>query len=357
MKQALMLVAAATLSLPALGEETPPLDFDPVSFTIIGTSAGSPPWLIQQSFWEPMAEKSEGKLDVTITSATELGLKGPETWRMAKNGVAQITMSAMGFSSGDIPENDGMDLPGLALDLDTLRQAINVYQPTLENLYADRAGVEILGLFPLAAQIVWCNGPIAGLDDLRNKKVRVSGAAPAEFIEAVGGIPTTIAFAEVVPALQRNVVDCAVTGTVAGNVAKWTEVTTHIYPIVIGWGVSAVYANKAWWDSLEPQARAYIDFQVGEMVNLAWEQARVGTDQGIWCTTGDARCEPDVVVPVALDIKELTLAPVTEADREKRIELIETWTLPKFAERCGQACIDEWNKTVGPIFGIEAKMP
>lgn len=93
------------------------------------------------------------------------------------------------------------------------------------------------------------------------------------------------------------------------------------------------------------------------MVKLGWEQADIGTNQGIWCTVGDKRCDPKVIVPKPLDVKSLTLVPVTEADRKKRLELVEKSTLPQFAKRCGQACVDTWNKTVGPIFGVAAKMP
>lgn len=332
------------------------LDFPPVTFKLIGDSAGSPPWHLVSSFWSPLGEETNGKVVPQVQSLTELGLKGPETWRMAKLGVAQMVNVPLGYSSGDVPENDGMEIAGLALDIPRLREAVDAYRPTLVDLYRERAGVELIGLWPLAAQVIWCAVPINGLEDMRGKKVRVSGAAPAEFIEAIGAVPTTIAFPEVVPSLQRGVIDCAVTGTVAGNVAKWTEVSTHIYPLVIGWGMEGTFVNKGWWDGLDPKARAFIQERADELVELGWQQAEVGTNHGIWCTTGDERCDPAVTVPVALDKLDLTLVPVTKEDMGKRLELLENVALPKFAARCGQACIDNWNETVGKVFGVTAKM-
>ena len=37
----------------------------------------------------------------------------------------------------------------------------------------------------------------------------------------------TIAFAEVVPALQKGVADCGITGTMPAYNAKWWQVVTH----------------------------------------------------------------------------------------------------------------------------------
>ena len=333
------------------------LDFPPISFKLIGPSAGSPPWHLVKAFWEPMVEKTQGKVVPRVQNMNELGLKGPETWRMAKLGVAEMVNAAMGYSSGDIPENDGIDIAGLALDLEMLRKSVDAYMPSLVKLYRERAGIELIGIWPLAAQVIWCAVPISGLADMQGKKTRVSGAAPAEFIEAIGGVPTTISFPEVVPSLQRKVIDCAVTGTVAGNVAKWTEVTTHLYPLVLGWGLEGIYVNKKWWDGLHPKARTFLQARTDELVALGWQQADVGTNNGIWCTTGDSRCDPDVVVPIPLDRLNHTLVPVTEAAKKKTLELVEKVALPKFAARCGKACIDNWNQTVGKVFGVTANMP
>jgi len=65
------------------------------------------------------------------------------------------------------------------------------------------------------------------VSDLKGRKVRVFNKTMSDFIQAVGGTTISMAFAEVVPALQRGVVDCAVTGTMSGFTAGWPEVTTH----------------------------------------------------------------------------------------------------------------------------------
>ena len=160
----------------------------------------------------------------------------------------------------------------------------------------------------------------------------------ADFVGAIGAIPVSMAFGEVVPALQRHVIDCAVTGTVAGNLAKWTEVTTHVYPLVIGWGMHATIANEAWWDSIDPVTQAWLYAKVQEMVAVGWQQALIGTNQGLWCSTGDKRCKLNSVKPKAMTSAKLTLVPLTDADMKMAQNLIAKYALPKFAKRCGANC-------------------
>lgn len=74
----------------------------------------------------------------------------------------------------------------------------------------------MLGFSSYPAQVLFCNGAMNGLADLKGKKVRTSSRTQAEFVEAFGGSSVTLPFGEVVPALQKGVVDCAITGSMSG---------------------------------------------------------------------------------------------------------------------------------------------
>jgi len=53
---------------------------------------------------------------------------------------------------------------------------------------------------------------INGLNDLRGKKIRVFNPSMRDFLSGINATAVSLAFAEVVPALNNGVVDCAVTG-------------------------------------------------------------------------------------------------------------------------------------------------
>ncbi len=330
-------------------------DLPSASFKIIGPSLNSPPYELVKSFWQQVEADSDGKLEIEIQSLTELGLKGPEVYRMAKLGVANITIASLAFTSGDVPENDAIDFPGLNADYDMLAKSIDAYLPHLQELYRSRGSVELLGVWPLAAQVFWCNTEVSSLADMRGKKIRTSGASLAEFLEAAGATPATLPFAEMIPGLQRGVIDCAVTGTVAGNLSRLYEVSTHIYPLSVGWGLEGNIVNKGWWEGLDPVLREFLAQKMAEMTELGWDQARVGTDHGIWCSTGDERCDVSVTKPLPLFEADLILAPVSEGDDELRREILEGQALAEFAARCGAECAEVWNETIGRLHGLTAK--
>ena len=343
-----VLSAAAPLSATA---QT--LDFPNVSFKLISGTLGTPGDILMKNAWKDVAGETGGKVIVRVQSRTDLGLKGPEVYRMAKLGVAEISSTAMQYSAGDVPHNDGVDITGLITDLDMGRKVADAWLPHIKGAYTKKIGVELLGLFPIVAQVVWCAVPIGGIDDLKGKKIRVSGVALGKLIKGLGAVPTTINFSEVVPALQRKVVDCAVTGTTSANLAKWPEVATHVFPLVTGWAFQGVYVNQKWWNGLHPNARKFIAGKFDAMFEEGWKRAGLETDHGIWCSTGDERC--DVNVPLKPLTKfNVTLVNRSAADQDMVRRVAEKEVLPDFAERCGKVCADTWSNTVGKVLGVKA---
>ena len=329
------------------------LDFPPVSFKIISGTLGTPGDILMKNAWKDMAGKTGGKVTVRVQSRTELGLKGPEVYRMAKLGVAEISSTAMQYSAGDVPQNDGVDITGLITDLDAGRKVSDAWLPHIKKAYTDKVGVELIGVFPIVAQVIWCAVPISGIEDLKGKKVRVSGVALGKLINGLGAVATTISFGEVVPSLQRKVIDCAVTGTTSGNLNKWPEVATHLLPLTTGWAFQGVYVNRKWWAGVNANARKFITDKFNAMFEDGWKRAALETNHGIWCSVGDSRC--DVNVPLKqLTKANLKLVKATAADQEKLRRVAEKVVLPDFAKRCGKACSADWTSTVGKILGVKA---
>ena len=58
----------------------------------------------------------------------------------------------------------------------------------------------------------WCREKVSGIADMQGKKIRVFNKTMSDFVKALGGSSISMAFGDVVPALQRGVVDCAVVG-------------------------------------------------------------------------------------------------------------------------------------------------
>ena len=331
-------------------------DLPKTNLKVIGPQSRGVSWhLIVKPFWdEKLPELSNNQIQPDLVSMTELGLKGPEIFRLVKMGMADLGVMVMGYASGEVPELDGFDLAGAIQDVDTLKKAADSYAPIVNDVMQKRVGVRVLGYFPLGQQGLWCATPIGGIKDLQGKKIRVFATTQADFVKSVGGTPVTMPATEVPASLQRKVIDCAVTGLLSGNIGKWPEVATHLYPINLGWAMMTVFANEKSWARMDPKVKEFlVDKIQNVMITGAWDVAREGDQQGIWCSTGDGRCSWGQEHNVTRF--DMELVPYSEADDVVRKEMMEQTALPEFAGRCGAECAAAWNETVGQVLGMTAK--
>ena len=88
----------------------------------------------------------------------------------------------------------------------------------------------------------------------RSERIRTLG----DFIEGLDASAVTIAFAEEVPALQKGVADCGITGTMPAYNAKWWQVVTHNIRVRVGYAATFTAMNMDTWKSLNPETQQLI---------------------------------------------------------------------------------------------------
>ena len=234
---------------------------------------------------EGVPQKSGGRIEIELASWPERNLNGPEIIRLVRSGQVDIGAAPLATVSGDVPFLDIVDLAGLNPTVEAARKVADDVLPEA-NKALERFNTRIVAMYPFPAQVLFCRQPIAGLDEVKGKKVRTHGGSLNDFISAVGGQPAGIGFPEVYGALERGVVDCAVTGTASGNGARWYEVTKGMYALPLGWAVAAYYVNTNWWNKLDPQVRAFLEQTMKEVERAQWELGAKATEDGIACNTG-----------------------------------------------------------------------
>jgi len=258
--------------------------------------------------------------------------------------IGNVTLAQM--QSRD-PEIAAVDLAGLNPDQKTLRKTLDAYEPTLADILRSRFGVELLAVWTYPAQVIFCDRQIAGLDDLKGLNIRVSSAINATFVSGLGGTGVTMPYGNIVDALKKHVVDCAITGAASGYTLGLQKVTSYLYPIAVSWGANIVMANRDAWRRLDPRVQAFLRQQLGGLTDKIWAAADHDATIGVACLTGDGDCP---LGPPA----HMTLVPVTDKDRLLAHRVFVRNVLPAWAERCGADCVDRWNGTVGRLYGIAA---
>jgi TRAP-type C4-dicarboxylate transport system substrate-binding protein len=306
---------------------------------------------IEKPFFENLDKATGGKLKADFRFIDEVGLKGYDGVRQLQTGIFQIMAISPGYVAGDEPFFIGLDLPGIALELPLARKTIDAFRAPFDDRLQKRFGGKLLALWPYPGQVFFCKGALKGLDDFKGKKIRVFSPALASLVEAFGATPVTLPFSEVYQGLQRGIVDCAISASLSGNTAKWFEVTDHLYPLAVSWGIQGHAANLEFWNGLPKTQRESLAKAFAGMEDRMWAIAEAATQDGVNCNSGTGRCERGTPA-------KMKLVPVAESDRARMKAAAVKAVLPKWAADCKRTypeCAQVWNESIGRVLGLSLK--
>jgi TRAP-type C4-dicarboxylate transport system substrate-binding protein len=335
-------IAAAILSTPAMAE----------NFTVVGSWSSLPLHNeYEKPFWtEALPQASNGNLTADLSTHNQMGLGLGDVYRLLGEGVYDVAMTVADYAVADAPELEGLDVPLVALTADEARAMVDAARPMVDEIYANRFNSKVLAIAPYPPQVVFCNADIQGLDDLKGKKIRASGRMTAKFLDALGAEGVNVGFSEVPGALQKGVVDCAVTGAGSGYSAGWWEVSTHLLPIPLGGWDSVVTAmNMDKWNSLSKADQATLTGAIKkDFENPAWASAQDALNTDIACLTGNGACSKG-------DTRGMTLVSVSDADFNRAKSILIDQVLPEWVERAGGDWGARWNASVGKTVNVTIK--
>lgn len=339
-KTLITLMAGTALAAPVCAE----------SLNVVGSWSGLPLHKEYEApFWsEILPAASGGEIDVALTTHNQMNLGVGDVFRLLGDGVYDVAMTVADYAVADAPELEGLDVPLLALSAGEARAMVDAARPMVEDIYNTRFNSHVLAIAPYPPQVVFCNGQINGLDDLAGKKVRASGRMTALFLEALGAEGVNVSFSEVPGALQKGVVDCAVTGAGSGYSAGWWEVSTDLLPIPLGGWDSVVTAiNLDKWNAMSAAHQALVSAQIAENFETpAWQTAQGALENDIACLTGTGECASG-------EARSMRLVSVSDADFDKARSVLVGQVLPDWSKRAGGDWATRWNASVGQVVGVQ----
>ncbi|TMM52830.1 TRAP transporter substrate-binding protein [Sulfitobacter sabulilitoris] len=340
MRTTLAILATTTaLALPASAE----------TLAVVGSWSGLPLHKqYENPYWSTtLPEASGGDLTVELTTHDQMGLGTGDVYNLLGQGVYDVGMTVADYAVADAPELEGLDVPLLALTADEARAMVDAARPMVDDIYANRFNSKVLAIAPYPPQVVFCNAPIAGLADLKGLKIRASGRMTGLLLEALGAEAVAVSFSEVPGALQKGVVDCAVTGAGSGYSAGWWEVSTHLMPLPLGgWDPVVTAMNLDKWNSLSAETQTLIaDTIKTDFEDPAWDSAQNALANDVACLTGTGDCASG-------DARSMTLVEASDEDFATAREILETEVLPDWATRAGGDWATRWNDTIGKTVGV-----
>jgi TRAP-type C4-dicarboxylate transport system substrate-binding protein len=302
----------------------------------------------EQPFFENLAKTTGLPIEVDYKPMDVTGIKDIEGLRVLRSGLFDIVTLRLAQVSRDEPFFLGLDIVGLNPNYQVARKVIDAYREPFDQRLQQRFNAKLLGLWPFGPQVVFCNGAISGLGDLKGKKVRVYDQSLAKFIEKIGGVPVTVSFGETQQALQLGVVQCAITGPSSANSAGWPEVTTHFMPIGFQIAVQAYAINLNSWRKFSPEQQKTLEAAFRQNEADIWKYSEEIFDDAVRCNVGKDPC-------TTVKKYKMVDVPVNEGDLKLVRDAVGTVSFPAFTEVCEQSypgCAAAWKKALGPIAGM-----
>ena len=300
----------------------------------------------EEPFWtRELARLSGGKFDADIVPFDRAGVPGADMLRMMQLGVVPFGTTLLSALATQRPQFSAPDLAGLNPTMASLKKSLAAFRPYLQNELRERHGVEALAVYIYPAQVFFCAKPLARLDDLAGRRVRVSSPTQADLVKALGGVPVLTGFAQIMASMASHNTECAITGTMSGNTLGLHEVTSHVHALPITWGLAVFGANRAAWEALPPDLRVLLSRELPKLEAAIWAESERETAEGMACNTGASSCRSGRK-------GNMTEVAVSAQDERRRQTLFKDTILPRWLARCGGPCADLWNQTVGSAQGL-----
>lgn len=320
-----------------------------IEVDVIGGLAGVSQYnRFEEPFWSTTVPLiTGGRVHAHVVPSERSGVRGQDVLQLLRLGVVSFGNVLLALAASEEPELNGIDLPLLNPDIQHLRQTVETWRPRLTALLEERYGVKLLAIYTYPAQVMFCRDAFSGLSDLAGRRIRTSSVGQSELVAALGGIPVVIPFSEIVPAMRRGVVQCAITGSKSGNSVGLHEVSTHISRLGISWGVSIFAANLAYWEALPAEVRQQLVPGIERLQQDIWAASDQETRDGFSCNAGHATC-------VGGRPGNMIIVDENAQDNVRRVRLLTDTVVRNWVKRCGIECERNWNALMPAATGIRA---
>ncbi len=177
---------------------------------------------------------------------------GPEQPAAVRDGRLDSSFAVSPWLSAEAPYMNFGHLPGLLTDVAVYHKMLDLLlREEMAKVWKSRyKSVQLMtGVFE--EQCVISRTPIRAASDFHGKKVRVHNTEAAALMNKVGAAPTPVPFGEIVPALQRGIVDIVMTSVGTANGFGFHTVAKHVGLWKIGTVVPwSLVVNETVWEKL-----------------------------------------------------------------------------------------------------------
>ena len=224
-----------------------------------------------QRFKQAIESQSDGSVEVRLYPASQIGNER-ENIESVQLGSLEMSIVDPGYLSNLLPEMAVMELPFMFANYDHVETVCDGQVNQIFNRdLIESQGLRILGWGHGGFRSVVCNRPIRSLAEFRGLKLRVPEIPQyVAAFQAIGAVPTPIAFGEIYMALKTRVVDGMENPPEALYTARMYEVTKYIIHTEHINNVAGLIISEDFYQKLPPDIRELIQHVANEVI--AWQR-------------------------------------------------------------------------------------
>ena len=300
--------------------------------------------LIEAYLIPNLTERTNGQVELSVSSFPELGLAGMDTMSLVRDGTLGASEIYGGYIGGEYPAVEVQYLWGLWPSHEGHYTVLWNIFPDIEKIIKDATGAYVWShnWIPGDDQMFFSKKALRSLDDFEGLKTRSHSAALSDWIEGMGADAQFVAFAEVYAALERGILDAGVTGASPGYSQRWYEVTEFMNGGLKSFNSTMNVINKDVWEGIPADLQQII---IEEGAKYELEAHRIA---GIQNRMGVAR-------NVEAGLKHIEFSD--ELNEHSFNVAAMQHVVPAWVKRVGgpdhPAVAETFNKKIGPLVGLE----
>ena len=302
----------------------------------------------QRTFFVPnIQERTNGQVTINVSSFPELGLAGTDTASLLADGTLGMTEIYGGYVGGEFPTLAVQYIWGLWPDHQTHYDVLTNIAPDLDKVMKDELDAQVLMRNWIAGddQFFFSNQRLETPEDFVGLKTRSHSAELSDWINHMGAAAQFMAFAEVYTALERGVIDAAVTGANPGLSQRFYEVAEFMNGRLFSFNSTTNVINGDVWAEI-PEDIQQIMLEEGAKQEL--ELLRLTAIHNV---TGISRN-----IEAGLELVEFGPEAQALSKRAAAESVLPNWLQRLGYPDEGQNVVDIFNNKIGPFVGLEVQL-
>ena len=222
-------------------------------------------------FADKVRAATDGRINMTIHTGAALGYTGGELLSVTRDNLVQVTEMSTGHVMGEEPFFEITTQPFMQKDIADGRILDELARDAYDKILADKWNMKLLYTLPWPMAGFWTQKEITSMADLKGIKMRTYDKNTALVVEAAGGTPYAMPFADVYSALATGAINSVMTSTPTAVDGRFWEVVDYYSPTNVCMTLGIVAMNLTEFNKLDSETQKIVMNIANEMSAEMWD--------------------------------------------------------------------------------------